>query len=101
MGPFIRRLVFATALAGILFPCLAENSFAQGVCGGYAVTVQGCRRIAVLPWYVAQPGVWETEIHADAASANEVKFGYLPAFALTYNGAQNLLLTDAVTIFRR
>jgi hypothetical protein len=70
MGLLIRRLVLATALAGGLLSCLAENSFAQAVCGVYLAAGPGCRRIAVLPWYAAQPGLWETEFRADAGSAN-------------------------------
>jgi len=89
------RLLYAAGLAGILFSSIGETSLAQSVCGGYGTTRQGCRRVAVLAWYTAQPGVWETELRVDAGSASGVKFSYLPAFALAYDGiGHNLLMND-------
>jgi hypothetical protein len=89
------RLLYTAGLAAGLLACLAEISFAQSDCGKYLTTANGCRRVAVLPWYAGQAGVWETEFRADAGSAEDVKFAYLPAFALVWDGVgHNLALED-------
>ena len=45
-------------------------------CGKYA-TVNGlCRRIAILPWYAAVPGQWETDLELATGTADTLKFQY-------------------------
>jgi hypothetical protein len=78
---------------------LAGTGFAQGTldCGKYSTvsTDQGtvCRRSGILPWFVGNPGVWDTELRLGAA-ASTVRFSFVSSLSLTYFDV-NLVLEDS------
>ena len=71
---------------------------AQGTldCGKYpmASTRQGqvCRRIAILPWFIGIPGVWDTQLRF-GVTGDTVRFSFFPSLSLTYYDI-NLVLED-------
>ena len=70
-------------------------AFPNTACGKFP-TVEGyCRRVAILPWYAAIPGQWETDLELSAGSS-AVRFGYTMSSAFTYDGiGHNLLIKDS------
>jgi len=66
-------------------------------CGNYATVNGSCRRIAVLPWYAAMPGQWETDLEFSAGTSDTVTFTYESSLSMLpyWDGiAHNLLLED-------
>ena len=94
LAPQRFRFLCAWGLAAGLLAGSAEISLAQSNCGNYSATQQACRRVAVLPWFVGQAGVWETEFIANAGSGDGIKLAYAPAFALVYDGCLGHLVVQ-------
>jgi hypothetical protein len=79
----LRNVCFAVGLLPVF---LMPSASAQAIspdpldCGKYSmVQVQGgytCHRTGHVPWYAAQPGVWETELVFGVSSADFIRFGY-------------------------
>jgi hypothetical protein len=75
-----QQTTYAGFLAGLFLICFAPSATAQAVnptpldCGKYSmVQVPGgytCRRTGHVPWFVGQPGVWETEVSFRSASTS-------------------------------
>ena len=63
-------------------------------CGKYPTVEGNCRRIAILPWYAAIPGQWETDFDL-SSSLSTVRFGYIMSAAFTYDGIGHNLLLEA------
>jgi hypothetical protein len=113
LAPRRFRFLYTWGLAVGLLAGSAEISLAQSNCGNYSATQQACRRVAVLPWFVGQAGVWETEFIANAGSGDGIELAYAPAFALIYDGCLGHLvvqdpfrgftteLVDHITLLRR
>ena len=70
------------------------DGFPASNCGKYPTVEGNCRRIAILPWYAAIPGQWETDLDL-SSSFSAVRFGYIMSAAFTYDGIGHNLLVAA------
>jgi hypothetical protein len=89
-----------TLLIHFLFlACSAGITCGQGSlsCEKYPTSttprIPTCRRVGVLPWFVAIPGSWETELRLGATGDN-VSVGFISSISLT-SFSTNLVLEDS------
>lgn len=84
------RLILLAGLAGTL---LGQGT---SLCGKYStiLTATGptCQRVGILPWLVAIPGQWETELRL-GVGGDTVRFSFFSSLSLTSNH-MNLAVED-------
>jgi hypothetical protein len=82
----------------ILLAGLAGTMLGQGtsLCGKYSLIVTAtdppCHRVGILPWLIAIPGQWETELRL-GVGGDTVQFSFYSSLSLTSNHT-NLVVED-------
>jgi hypothetical protein len=95
----LTRLAADVAIAFNALGLLAGTMCGQGMpgCGRYPTVSKThgpvCERVGILPWFVAIPGQWETDLSL-GTSGDQVRFSYFSSLSLTSLDV-NLVVEDS------